>query len=167
MDEELENLAQQYALKRGIVLGERLGFGIHGIVYAAEDNVKPGFFAVKFHREDIPFERECRVYQRLRERRVCRILDFNLPQLLRTDETSKAIEMTVVARPFVLDFAGAFLDEPPEFSEDVLHQWEKDKQEVFGQRWAKIGEVLAALRVYGIHLLDINPGNITFRHRLG
>ena len=45
MDEELENLARQYALTRDIVLGEQLGFGIHGIVYAAEDNVKPGFFA--------------------------------------------------------------------------------------------------------------------------
>jgi len=44
-----------------------LGFGIHGIVFAAEDNTKPGFFAVKFHREERPFERECRVYQRLRE----------------------------------------------------------------------------------------------------
>ena len=31
------------------------------------DNTKPGFFAVKFHREERPFEREYRVYQRLRE----------------------------------------------------------------------------------------------------
>src|SRR5207244_2850744 len=146
MDEELNNVARQYALMRGITLGEQLGFGIHGIVIAAEDNAKPGFFAVKFHREDVPFERECRVYHRLREKRIARILDFNVPQLLRIDEERKAIEMTIVPRPFVLDFAGAFLDEPPDFSEDVLRQWEKDKEEIFGERWAQVKDVLAALR---------------------
>ena len=41
MDEELDSLAQQYALRRNIKLGERLGFGIHGIVFAAEGNTKP------------------------------------------------------------------------------------------------------------------------------
>jgi len=64
---------------RNIKLGERLGFGIHGIVFAAEDNTKPGFFAVKFHREERPFERECRVYQRLREEQTTRTLGFNVP----------------------------------------------------------------------------------------
>lgn len=163
MDEELGNLAQQYAVTRGIVLGKRLGFGIHGIVFAADDNPQRLAFAVKFHREKIPFERECRVYQRLREKRVSRILDFNLPQFRHSDENWNAIEMTIVARPFVLDFAGAYLDETPVFSEDVLHQWEEDKREVFGQRWPKIQEILAALRAYGVYLLDINPGNIAFR----
>jgi hypothetical protein len=48
MDEELDSLVQRYALQRDINLGERLGFGVHGTVFAAEDNTKPGFFAVKF-----------------------------------------------------------------------------------------------------------------------
>jgi len=30
MDEDLDSLAQRYALKRNIKLGERLGFGVHG-----------------------------------------------------------------------------------------------------------------------------------------
>jgi hypothetical protein len=34
MDQELDSLAQRYALKRNIKLDERLGFG-HGIVFAA------------------------------------------------------------------------------------------------------------------------------------
>ena len=65
-----DSLAQRYALRRNIKLGERLGFGIHGTVFAVEDNTKPGFFAVKFHREKRPFELECRVYQRLREEQI-------------------------------------------------------------------------------------------------
>jgi hypothetical protein len=57
MDEDLDSLAQRYALRRNIKLGERLGFGIHGTVFAAEDNTKPGFFAVKFHREEMTIVR--------------------------------------------------------------------------------------------------------------
>ena len=96
MDEDLDSLAQRYAVKRNIKRGERLGFGIHGTVFAAEDNTKPGFFAVKFHREERPFERECRVYQRLREEQTTRIRGFNVPQLLKLDEEFRAIEMTIV-----------------------------------------------------------------------
>jgi hypothetical protein len=47
MDEELHGLAERYALRRNIKLGERLGFGIHGTVFAAVDNTKPAFSAVK------------------------------------------------------------------------------------------------------------------------
>jgi hypothetical protein len=57
MDEDLDSLAQRYGLRRNIKLGERLGFGIHGTVFAAEDNTKPGFFAVKFHREEMTIVR--------------------------------------------------------------------------------------------------------------
>jgi hypothetical protein len=165
MNEELLELAQRYATRRRITLNERLGFGIHGIVFAAEDNTKPGFLAVKFHRERVPFERECRAYERLREEQVTRILGFNVPQLVRIDEEFNAIEMTIVPQPFLLDFADAFLDQLPDFSDDVLSQWEQDKQEIFGRRWPTVTQVLAALRAYGIHLLDINPANIAFGER--
>jgi len=106
MDEDLDSLAQRYALKRNIKLGERLGFGIHGIVIAAQDKTKPGFFAVKFHREERPFERECGVYRRLREEQITRILGFNVPQLLSIDEEFQAIEMTIV-RPLCYGVPGA------------------------------------------------------------
>ena len=162
MDEHLDSLAQRCALRRNIKLGERLGFGIHGIVFAAEDNTKPGFFAVKFHREERPFELECRVYQRLREEKTTRILGFNVPQLLRIEEEFRAIEMTIVRPPFLLDFADAHLDEARDFSEDVLQQWEEGKAEIFGERWLEVTRILAALQALGVYLLDINPGNISF-----
>jgi hypothetical protein len=162
MDEELDSLAQRYALRRNIKLRERLGFGIHGIVFAAEDNTKPGFFAVKFHREERPFELECRVYERLREEQTVRILGFNVPQLLSIDEEFRAIEMTIVRPPFLLDFADAHLDEAPDFSEEVLRQWEEEKAEIFGDRWPEITHILAALQALGVYLLDINPRNICF-----
>ena len=162
MNEDLDTLAQRYALKRNIKLGEQLGFGVHGTVFTAQDKTKPGFFAVKFHREERPFERECGVYRRLREEQATRILGFNVPQLLSIDEEFRAIEMTIVRPPFLLDFADARLDEAPGFSEDVLRQWEEERAETFGERWPKVTEVLAALQAFGIYLLDINPRNISF-----
>jgi hypothetical protein len=162
MDEDLDRLAQRYALKRNIKLGGRLGFGVHGIVITAQDKTKPGFFAVKFHREERPFERECGVYRRLSEEQITRILGFNVPQLLSIDEEFQAIEMTIVRPPFLLDFADAHLDETPDFSEDVLRQWEEEKAEIFGERWPEVTRVLAALQAFGIYPLDINPRNISF-----
>jgi hypothetical protein len=44
MDEDLDSLAQQYALKRNIKPGERLGFGVHGTVFAAVDNKRRKFW---------------------------------------------------------------------------------------------------------------------------
>jgi hypothetical protein len=162
MDEDLDSLAQRYAVKRNIKLGERLGFGVHGTVIAAQDKTKPGFFAVKFHREERPFERECGVYCRLREEQATRILGFNVPQFLGIDEEFRAIEMTIVRSPFLLDFADARLDEAPDFSEDVLRQWEEERAEIFGEKWSEVTRILAALQAFGIYLLDINPRNISF-----
>jgi hypothetical protein len=162
MDEELDDLARRYAIKRNITLGEPLGFGVHGNVVAAEDNLKRGFFALKLHRQEDPFEREGRVYQRLSEEHVTQIRGFNVPQLLRTDREFRGIEMTIVRPPFLLDFADARLDQPPDFSEEVLQQWEDEKMEIFGGNWPEVTRVLAALQTFGIYLSDVNPGNISF-----
>jgi hypothetical protein len=75
--------------------------------------------------------------------------------------------MTIVPQPFLLDFADALVDQAPDFSDDVLEQWAIDKEEMFGEKWPRVTEVLTALRAYGIHLLDINPANIAFGERSG
>jgi hypothetical protein len=107
-------------------------------------------------------ERECRVYQRLREEQITRILGFNVPQLPSINKEFRAIEMTIVRSPFLLDFADAHLDEAADFSEDVLQQREEGRAEIFGERWPEVTRILAALQALGVYLLDINPGNISF-----
>jgi hypothetical protein len=72
------------------------------------------------------------------------------------------IEMTIVTRPFVLDFAGAYLDNPPEFSAAVWTEWAIEKQEQFGDRWPQVQGVLAALEEMDIHMVDVSPSNIAF-----
>lgn len=72
--------------------------------------------------------------------------------------------MTIVKPPFLLDFASAFLDAPPDFSDEIFEEWREEKLELFGEeRWHEVLALLATLRHrYGIYLLDVNPGNIKF-----
>jgi hypothetical protein len=73
------------------------------------------------------FQRERDVYQRLQERHVVRVLGFDVPQLIRFDNDLWVVEMTIVSPPFVLDFAGAYLDQKPDYPPDVLAEWMEEK----------------------------------------
>src|SRR5262249_49960170 len=102
------------------------------------------------------------VYIRLKEHGVTEIRGCNVPELIAFDDELWVIEMTIVARPFVLDFAGARLDWPVDFSEETLADWRRDKQEQFGPRWAEVQAILGQLEGFGIYMEDVNPGNISF-----
>jgi hypothetical protein len=52
----------------------------------------------------------------LKERGVEKICDCAVPELIGYDDELLIIEMTVVTTPYVLDFAGAYLDWSPDFS---------------------------------------------------
>ncbi|MGA2248406.1 MAG: hypothetical protein ABSH48_25845 [Verrucomicrobiota bacterium] len=77
MDEAVIQNALAYASQRQLLLAERLGFGIHGIIYVAEGKSAGGNTAIKVHRELEPFLRELSVYLRLQEAQVSEILGFN------------------------------------------------------------------------------------------
>jgi len=74
----------------------------------------------------------------------------------------QVIEMDIVSKPYVLDFAGARLDVPPQFTEEQWADWEQDRKEKFESRWQKVLEVLDALQEFGIYMTDASPGNIGF-----
>jgi hypothetical protein len=161
-DIDLNRIARDYASRWQLHLAERLGFGIHGIVHAVEDNFKTVKGAIKVHRAAEPYFRERQIYERLRDSRVSEILGFHVPQLIRFDDRLRVIEMSVVTRPFLLDFAGAYLDEPPEFSEEIWSEWEAAKREQFEGRWSIVQSVLAALEGFGVHMIDVSPSNVAF-----
>jgi hypothetical protein len=162
MEQDLIQNAQAYASAHQLHLAERLGFGIHGIIFVAGNNFKVGKTAIKAHRSVEPYGRERDVYERLKHAGISRILGFNVPQLIRFDDTLRVIEMSIVVRPFVLDFAGAFLDIPPEFSEETWAEWEAEKREQFEHRWPAVQEVLGALEELDIHMVDVTPSNVAF-----
>ena len=161
-DELLIGNAGAYALRHQRQLAERLGFGIHGIVFITESKSNLGKSVIKIHRYDEPFLRELSVYERLGDEGIIEILGFNVPSLLGADPGLRIIEMSLVARPFVLDFAGAYLDKAPEFSEEIWAEWQAEKHEQFGSRWTTVETVLLALKKLGIHMADVTPSNIAF-----
>ena len=162
LDELLIENAHAYALRHELQLTERLGFGIHGIIFSAENKSHLGRSVLKAHRDEEPFLREHSIYKRLMSEEIGEILGFNIPDLLGTDEGLRIIEMSLVARPFVLDFAGAYLEKRPEFAEEIWDEWEAEKRELFGSRWQTVELVLAALRRLNIYMVDISPSNIAF-----
>ena len=107
MDEVFIQNVQTYALRHQLQLAERLGYGIHRIIFVAENKSAGGKTAVKVHRETEPYQRERATYELLREIGVSKVQGFNVPQFIRADDELRIIEMTIVTRPFVLDFAGA------------------------------------------------------------
>ena len=154
--------AEAYVVKHALRTTAQLGFGVHGNVYAVEDKVKGDRSAIKAHLELAPYQRECVVYRRLKERGITSVLGFHVPQLLRTDDALRVIEMTIVTRPFVLDFAGAYLDARPEFSQEVWEEWEAGKREQFGSKWAKVRAIIDSFEGLGIYLADVTPSNVAF-----
>jgi len=143
-------------------LSSRKGLPVSFQLLSQHHEFALGRSAIKLYVDHEPYHRERAVYERLAERGVTEVEGFKIPELLRADDALLVIEMTVVTRPYLLDFAGAYLDHPPEFPEDVWADWLEKKQEEFGARWAIVESVLAILRSYGVHLLDIHPRNITF-----
>ena len=161
-EDELVARAQVYAARNQLEIKEQLGRGVHGIVFVAQSQIKRGRSAVKVHERQPAYGRERDVYLRLQELRVKFVCGCHVPQLLGCDDDLRVIDMTVVKRPFVLDFAGAYLDESPDFSEEVLADWRAEKQEQFEEHWPEVQAILAALETYGVIMLNVNPGNISF-----
>jgi hypothetical protein len=151
-----------YAARRQLELTAPLGSGKDGIVLAGQNKAKAADVAVKILRFTDAYRREKEAYQRLGENGVQNILGFEVPQLLGSDDDLHVLEMTIVKRPFVLDFAGAYLDKRPEFSADVWADWETEKREQFEGRWATVQKVMDAFEGLGIYLMDVTPNNIGF-----
>lgn len=162
MDEELIEAAQAYASQRGRTLGRRLGFGIHGMVCVVQSNAGPEKAALKLHRYEACYQREKGCYERLGAAGVTDLLGFRVPRLLDHDDGLLALEMTIVKPPFVLDFAGAYLDSPPEFSDETLAEWADRWREDWGERWETVQLVLARLQGMGIFMLDPSLSNVRF-----
>ena len=145
-----------------MLLGNSLGAGVHGSVFVVENQTEKRISAIKVHESHPAYGRERDVYLRLTASEVTDIRGCTVPEMLHYDDELWVIQMTVVSRPFVLDFAGAYLDEPPDFSEDVMADWRAEKAEQFGSRWPEVQAILRFLEGHGVFMMDVNPGNISF-----
>jgi hypothetical protein len=154
----LEERVHRYTSRTGRQMVGSLGFGHDGDVYST--NIDS---AVKFFRDPAVFQCELRCYQRLQEHGVAEILGHAVPELVAWDEELLALEMSMVRRPYLLDFASASLDWAPDFPPEVIEEWSQRKAKEFGKHWPKVQLILAILADrYGVCLTDIHRGNIAF-----
>ena len=65
--------------------------------------------------------------------------------------------MTIVSPPFCLDFGGAYLNRPPDYSPEVWKDWEQQKSLDFEKNWPHMKKILSHFRTLGIHIADVNP----------
>ena len=155
--QEAMGRAWQFAGRYGLTFDRELGAGYDGIVLASET---PS--AVKAFRHEALYQNELAVYRRLEENRVRTVDGFKVPRLMQSDDELLTLEIEWVHPPFVLDFAGAYLDREPPYltDEEVYGPWLAEKREQFGDRWPEVSGVVAAFRRWGIYLADVKPGNI-------
>jgi hypothetical protein len=112
----------------------------------------------------IAFAASSNVYEILAAKGIQIVAGHHVPELVDSDGALRAIEMTIVERPFVLDFAGAKRPhEVPDFEPHVLDDHYEHLQELFGDRFSDALHVAEMFRqATGFVLLDIHPGNIAF-----
>ncbi len=164
--DEIEERIQKYGDRYGLAIRGELGFGWDGIVFSTRLPItvvgsRLGS-AIKGFRHERLYQRERDVYLRLQAHSVNRVGCFNVPELIRCDDELWIVEMSIVSPPFVLDFAGAYLDQAPDYPADVMSDWLAEKQEQFGERWSEVAGVMTAFRHWGVWLADVKPGNVEF-----
>ena len=154
MNDALEN----YLASRGKRAGRLLGEGKDGAVYETDDDS-----AVKLHRVAEIYRRERDCYFRLGDVGLTEVAGLALPEMVDHDNDLLIIEMTIVSPPFLLDFASAYLDDPPDWPEDVVAQWHEDLRGRFEGRYDEVLGVLAELEGQaGVHLFDVHADNLKF-----
>ncbi|MBI3861327.1 MAG: hypothetical protein HY290_05480 [Planctomycetia bacterium] len=156
--DSVEARARQYAARYERTIQDELGFGYDGIVFSTSRQS-----ATKALRYEALCQRERDVYFRLTDEKVLYVCGCRVPKLWHWDDELWVIEMEIVSPPFVLDFAGAYLDQEPDFPEEVMAEWRAEKKEQFGDRWGEVQSIMREFRKMGIYLADVKPGNILFR----
>lgn len=153
---ELDERRTAYCESRRIQTLDLIGFGLDGFVWKTDRAS-----VVKVCRHTNLFDRELAVYQRLAQHGLKQLQGFTIPQLLDEDAERWVLELSLVAPPFVLDFAAASLDRAP--AEMTSDEWLAEKQRMFGLDWPDVQRLLDGLRLYGIHFPDVHMGNIRVR----
>jgi hypothetical protein len=154
---EILDRATRFAQRYACTFEKELGFGFDGIVFSTTCQS-----AIKAFRYEQLYWRERDVYHRLFDEGILAVRGFNVPRLIRSDDELWIVEMTIVRPPFVLDFAGAYLDQRPDYPDEVMAEWRAEKAEQFGENWPEVRRIMAEFAALGIYLADVKPGNIEF-----
>jgi len=153
--------SRQYESKYQVRFVDELGDGKDGRVFKTAHG-----HAVKFLYDPQSYAYERRAYQILRQQSIDEISGFQIPRLVRHDDSLLAIEMTIVQAPFIIDFAATRTPqefERLEFTDDVMDEREQHWAEVFEDDWPLVQSIRSEfLGRTGLLLLDLSLNNIRF-----
>jgi hypothetical protein len=119
--------------------------------------------AVKVHERGEAYRAERNAYLRLQDLGIRDVAGFAVPRLRGQDDDLWVLEISIVFPPFVVDFASACLDRPPELIEDEGHTLVDMIRERFDERADEVIAVYEELiESAGIYLSDFHRHNIKF-----
>jgi hypothetical protein len=156
----LYSRAKVYAQNNGcrIVRKARLGGGTDGEVWRS---TRPSAIKVVIGTKN--YRDELESYQRLKSANIYRLCGFAIPRLIGWDDSLKAIEMSIVEPPYLLDFGKVYFDGPPTsiYDEERLKVGHAEAKANFGSNWPAVAQLLYALQEkVGIWYVDPKPANI-------
>lgn len=152
--------ASVYCQQRGFepIFGNILGTGQEGSVWPTDNKT-----AIKVFDRQRNYNSELGCYQRLSELGISELEGFTIPHLIDSDSELLIVEMTIVAPPFVLDFGKAYLDHRPDFSAEIMADYDVERREMFEGNWDLVESAVRELEQFGIYYWDARPGNIDCR----
>ncbi len=158
--DDIEDRLIAFAGANNLQIVRQIGFGIHGRVFMII--ARHSASVVKVFEEEDPYKRERDVYLRLQEKGVEQIVGCHVPDLLSFSDDLRVVHISLVSRPFCLDFAAAYLDALPIGFPPMESDWEAEKLKEFGtEDWLKASLVLDRLKSFGIIQTDVSPTNIS------
>ena len=138
---------------------EAMRVGTQGSVWLMKNN-KMAPTVLKIHNEQRAYAIEQMCYMRLRDYGVTHLEGFHVPLLIHCERETLVLEMTMVRPPYLLDFAQAYLDSPPDYSEEVWAETRARWSAAYGDEWPRVQRVLAAMEELGIYYEDVHRGNL-------
>ncbi len=124
---DIEDRLAVFARANKLQIVRQTGFGINGRVFMLQGQYSAS--VVKVFESESSYQRERDVYLRLQKNRVEQIMGCHIPDLISFSDDLCVVQMSLVSRPFCLDFASACLDELPVGFPPMDSEWEAEKIE--------------------------------------
>lgn len=158
---ELQLSAAKYCKLTGssLIPNPALGHGTDGSVWRTSNKT-----AVKAFYRAKNFQDELECYQRLKIAEITQIRELAVPTLEGSSCDLLVIEMSIVQRPYLLDFGKVYIDRPPPYRNDsqLMQNWHAEMRELFEEKVSDVFIVLYRLEKLGIYYVDPKPANIRF-----
>lgn len=161
MTDELFARASDYCklTQSSIVANPALGHGTDGSVWrTTKATAVKAFIYEKNYRDEL----EC--YRRLKKNNISDIIGLAVPEFEDSHDHLMIIEMSIVQKPYLLDFGKVYIDRSPPYYNDkqLIANWHAEVRDLFEEQAPKVHSVLYRLRKLGIYYVDPKPANIRF-----